>query len=177
MICLNALELMRRHTSPPFGWCEVVVGYDFGILSIREIQDWIRSMTPVKPDAERAASLEGPGLLHFEASLWAACAEATGARVPRPGHERWALAQDLWRLALLKETLSRPLDDLAFGEAIETIIERVGCPEDMIGLLNAGYTWTRKAAIADRSAVEAFVRNLEKKCRLREGEWCTLAAS
>jgi hypothetical protein len=174
MIYLNALELLRRHTSLPFSWCEVVVGYDFGILSAREIQDWIRSTAPLGEEAEKVVSLEGSDLLRFEASLWAACVEATGARVSRPGHQRWAHAQDLWRTALLKETLTWQLDDQEFGEAVETIINRVGCPDDMLGLVKSGCAWAKRAASSDRAAVEAFVRNLEDK---QEGQWISLAAS
>lgn len=177
MIYLNALELLRRHIPLPFGWCEVVVGYDFGILSIREIQDWVCSMTPLGPEGEKVVGLVGPDLLRFEESLWAACVEATGARVPRPGHQRWALAQDLWRTALLKEALGWPLDDLEFGEAIETIINRVGCPEDMLGLLKTGCAWARKTASADRSAVVAFVGDLESRFLPQESDWIALAAS
>jgi hypothetical protein len=171
MIYLNALELLRRHTSLPFSWCEVVVGYDFGILSAREIQDWIRSTAPLGEEAEKVVGLEGSDLLRFEASLWAACVEATGVRVPRPGHLRWALAQDLWRTALLKETLTWQLSDQEFGEAIETIINRVGCPDDMFG---SGCAWAKRSVSSDRAAVEAFVRNLENK---QEGRWISLAAS
>lgn len=177
MICLKALELLRRHTSLPFGWCEVVVGYDFGILSSREIQDWVRSTTPLEPEAEKLAGLKGADLVCFEASLWAACVEATGTRVPRPGHQRWALAQDLWRTALLKEALAWPLDDLEFGEAIETIIDRVGCPDDMLGLLKRGYAWEKKPVSADRAAVAAFARNLETRFLAQGSAWIALAAS
>ena len=177
MIYLNALELLRRHTPLPFGWCEVVVGYDFGILSVREIQNWIHAIPGHGAEAAKAASLEGPDLLRFEETLWAACTEATGKRVPRPGHQRWAVAQDLWRLALLKEILCWPLDELEFGEAIETIITRVGCPEDMLGLIRTGCAWTKEAVAADRPAVAAFVRGLERRFLPEECKWMALAAS
>lgn len=177
MIHLNALELLRRHTSLSFGWGEVVAGYDFGILSVQEIQDWVRSTAPLGPEAEKVVRLEGPDLLRFEESLWAACIEATGTGVPRPGHERWAIAQDLWRTALLKEALGWPLDDQEFGEAVETIISRVGCPEDMLGLVKTGCAWAREAVSADRAAVEAFVRRLEIRFLPAENMWAALAAS
>jgi hypothetical protein len=177
MIYLNALELLRRHTSLPFGWCEVVVGYDFGILSIREIQDWIRSLALLGPEAEKVVSLAGTELLGFEASLWAAFVEATGTRVPRPGHQRWAFAQDLWRMALLKEVLAWPTDLLELGEAVDSIITRVGSPEDMLGLVKLGSPWAKQAAEADREAVEAFVRKLEGQFPAVEEEWFALAAS
>jgi hypothetical protein len=177
MILPNALELLRRHTPLPFGWCEVVVGYDFGILSIREIQDWVRTTAPRGPEAEHLLDLAGDELLRFEASLWATCLEATGTRPPRPGHRRWALAQDLWRTALLREALAWPLDEAAFGEAIATIIDRVGCPDDMHGLVRQGPVWTKRAASADRVAVEAFVARLEQGFLPREHAWLTLAAS
>ncbi len=170
MIFLNALELLRRHASLHFGWYEVVVGYDFGILSTREIQDWVRSTALLGPEGEKLAGLEGADLICFEASLWAACVEATGTRVPRPGHQRWALAQDLWRTSLLKEALAWPLDDLEFGEAIES-------PDDMLGLLKRGYAWAKQPALADRAVVAAFVRNLETLFLAQKRAWIALAAS
>jgi hypothetical protein len=177
MIYLNALELLRRHTSVPFGWCEVVVGYDFGILSIREIQDWVRTLTPLGPEMAEVASLEGPALLRFEESLWAACIEATGVRVPRPGHQRWAWAQDLWRTALLKETLAWSLEPTDFAEAIEAIIDQVGSPDDMLSLLRTHRCGPQRSLSADRAAVESFVLGRESYLQPRGPRWVGLAAS
>lgn len=168
MIYLNALDLLRRHVPRPFGWCEVVVGYDFGILTVREIQEWVRTMAARGPEAERLANLEGQNLLRFEETLWAACGEGTGRKAPRPGHQRWALAQDLWRIALLQETLDAPLDAEDFSGTVETIIDRVGCPEDMLGLLTRGFT---RALTADRGRVDAFVRNLQAKLFPDGDDW------
>ena len=177
MIHLSALELLRQHAPLPFGWDEVVVGYDFGILSIREIQDWLRTVGPLGLEGQRTANLEGPELLSFEASLWAACSEALGIREPRPGLTRWARAQDLWRTALLKEALAWPLESADFAEAIETIRDRVGCPEDMHGLVKTGCAWAGTVASVERSAVVTFVEKLEHRLLPQDGDWLSLAAS
>jgi hypothetical protein len=177
MIYLNALELLRRHIPLPFGWSEVVVGYDFGILSIREIQDWVRSASTRGPEADRLAELDGEQLAHFEATLWAACREETGCRVPRPGHLRWARAQDLWRSAMLREVLGAPLAADDFAEAVETIIDRVGCPDDMSDLLKYGFARTCRTLSADRARVDRFVRDLEERLFPSGDDWPTLVAS
>jgi hypothetical protein len=176
MIYLNTLELLRRHAALPFSWTEVVVGYDFGLLSIHDIQDWVRLQPCSGPAAERLINLEGQDLLRFEETLWAACVEATGRKVPRPGHERWFLAQDLWRTSLLKEALAVYPDAADFAEAVEGIIDRVGCPEDMLGLLSRTYAWARQIVTANREEVMAFVGKLEAKL-LPEDDRIALAAS
>ncbi len=177
MIYLNTMELLRRHTSLPCGWNEVVVGYDFGILSVREIQDWIHAESSWGPAAEEAAKLEGQDLLRFESCLWAAYAEAMETGVPRPGHLQWTLAQDLWRITLLKEVLDWSLSEGEFGEAIETIFNRMGCPEDMLGFLKLSRGWAGRPASADHPAVAAFIHDLENRCLLQSNCWITLAAS
>ncbi|HWQ07886.1 MAG TPA: hypothetical protein VN436_02220 [Holophaga sp.] len=177
MTHLDALDLLRCHAPISFGWAEVVVGHDFGLLSLAEIQAWVRSQPPLGPEARKLAALSGQELLRFEETLWAACVEATGTRLPRPGHRRWALAQDLWRTALLKEALLEPLDEAGFGEAVETIVDRVGCPEDMHGLLHRGQAWARTRARADRLAVMTFVAKLERSLLDQETGWRALAAS
>lgn len=173
----DTLDLLRRYAPCPFGWVEVVVGYDFGLLSPTEIQAWASSQAPFGPEALKLAALSGGGLLRFEETLWAACVEAIGARLPRPGHRRWALAQDLWRTALLKDALVKPMDEAGFGEAIETIVDRVGCPEDMHGLLRRGHRWARTTARADRPAVIAFAAKLERGLQEQATGWLALAAS
>ena len=177
MILLDARALFRHHAPLPFGWCEVVVGYDFGLLTIDEIQDWVRSVTFQGREAERLAELDGPDLLRFEETLWAACREGTGQRVPRPGHQRWALAQDLWRTVLLKTALQAHLSAEAFAEAIEAIFDHVGCPEDMFGLLSYGSGRSRGVISADRAKVEAFVRNLEARLAPDGYDWSSRAVS
>jgi len=177
MIAPNALQLFRHHAPLAFGWCEVVVGYDFGILTIREIQEWVRSMTCQGREAERLAGLDGPFLLRFEETLWAACREGTGKQVPRPGHQQWALAQDLWRTILLKEALQAPLSTEAFAEAVETIFDHVGCPEDMLGLLSYGSGRSSGVISADRAKVEAFVHDLEARLFPDGYGWSSRAVS
>jgi len=174
MIYFNALQLLRRHLPLPFGWSEVVVGHDFGILSIREIQDWVRTLPTRGREAERLAFLEAPEFLRFEETLWTACREASGGRVPRPGHRHWAMAQDHWRMALLKEILAAPLDAGGFANAVEAAIDRVGSPEDMLPLVQRSFHRTGWTVSADRAKVEAFVRDLE--ARLAPA-WPALAAS
>jgi hypothetical protein len=170
----NALERPPRHLPWPLGWAEVVVGYDFGILSIQEIQAWAKSLAAPGQAVARLASLQGIGLVRFEEALWAACREGTGCRVPRPGHQRWAVAQDLWRTALLKEVLAAPLSQAAFAEAVEAIVDQVGGPEDMLGLLQRG---SGRPFSADRAQAAAFVRNLEMGFATSQGAWPGRAAS
>ncbi len=176
MIYLNTLEILRRRAALPFGWTEVVVGHDFGLLSIRDIQDWACTQPCSGPAFERLVSLAGQDLLRFEETLWAACAEATGRKVARPGHERWFLAQDLWRTSLLKEALAVYPDASDFAEAVDGIIDHVGCPEDMLGLLSRSYAWARQVISANREEVVAFVGRLEAKL-LPEDDRIALAAS
>ena len=65
MTCSSPLDLLRRHAPLPFGWAEVVAGYDFGILAPPEIQAWVRSAARLGPETERLAALEGAALLRF----------------------------------------------------------------------------------------------------------------
>lgn len=172
MICLNALDILRQRAVLPFGWNELVVGHDFGLLSIRDIQEWVRSMPLRGPVSAHLANLAGAELLRFEETLWAACAEATGRKVPRPGHERWSLAQDLWRTALLKEALAAHPDAEQLAEAVETVIDHVGSPEDMLGLVERSPSGPRTA---DRKVIAAFVDRIEAKLLPPEDRW--IAAS
>ncbi len=174
MICLNALDILRRRAVLPFSWGELVVGHDFGLLSIRDIQAWVRSVPFRGPVSARLAELAGAELLRFEETLWAACAEATGRKAPRPGHERWSLAQDLWRTALLKEALATQPGAEDLAEAVEAVIDHVGSPEDMLGLVKRQPTGTRSA---DRHAIAAFVDRIEAKLLPPEDRWVALAAS
>ena len=151
------LALLDRQGTD-IGWDEIVVGYDFGLLGVGEIQDWLRGRACEGPMGEALAALEGDRTLRFEEVLWAACGEATG-KVPRPGGKRWAGAQDRWRVALLKDAMEAPLSPEALAVAVETIYERVGCPEDMLGLWKRPSPWEKKLGVADRQAIADFVRH------------------
>jgi hypothetical protein len=154
------LALLERQVQEGIGWDEVVVGHDFGLLGVAEIQEWLRSRTPEGPLVADLAAMEAPRTLRFEEALWAACAEATG-KVPRPGGRRWAHAQDLWRTALLNDVLQAPLTPEALAVAVESVYECVGCPEDMLGLWMRPSPWEKRAGTADRDAVVAFLKKRE----------------
>jgi hypothetical protein len=143
------------------GWDEIVVGHDFGLLDQAEIQAWAREREDPGPCCLGLAALDGERLARFEETLWAACVEATG-QVPRPGGRRWARAQDRWRAALLQDALASPLSPEALAVAVESIYERVGCPEDMLGLWQRHSPWQRRQGGADRDAVARFLRRCEE---------------
>lgn len=151
------LSLLQRQLPPeaPLDWSDLVVGYDFGLLTPAEVQAWVRENGPETPACRSLAGLEGGALEGFEPCLWEACAEATG-RVPRPGGRRWAHAQDRWRLALLRDALEAPLAPAALAVAVERIYEQVGCPEDMLGL------WPFRSRAADPAAVRSWVQQRER---------------
>jgi len=140
----------------PIGFDEIVVGHDFGLLGCRDIQAWVRDQAFQGPLCAELVALEGDRTLRFEEVLWAACGEATG-KVPRPGGKRWAQAQDRWRVALLRDIMAAPLTAEALAVAVESIYERVGCPEDMLGLWKRPSPWERKPGVADRKAIDAFL--------------------
>lgn len=146
MCPLTSLDLLRRHVPGPLSWSDIIAGYDFGLADIPSIQDWVQGWQ--SPLCQRLAALEGEALLLFEETLWAACAEATGRSVPRPGHTRWIRSQDRWRIALLKEALALPCD--RFAEEVEQVYEATGCPEDML------FLWRRTPA-----EVQAFLGDLD----------------
>lgn len=148
--------LLHRERPAPVTWDEIITGYDFGIMGPLEIQEWLGTQPAVGPCAARLLELKGEALLGFEEALWATCEEATG-RTPRPGGRRWAAAQDRWRRALLKDALAAPLCAEALAVAVEAIYERVGCPEDMLGLWHRPSPWQHLPATADRAAIEAFL--------------------
>ena len=141
----------------PIGFDEIVVGHDFGLLGPAEIQGWLKDQAFAGARCGELARLAGEGLVRFEEVLWAACGEATG-KVPRPGGQRWARAQDRWRVALLKDLLEAPLTAEALAVAVESIYERVGCPEDMLGLWQRPNPWEKKQGLADRKAIADFLR-------------------
>lgn len=140
------------------GWDELLVGHDFGLAGIPEIQARVPALPGAGPAGAALAALDGPDLVTFEAHFWAAVGEATG-KVPRPGGRRWALAQDRWRAALLLDALAAPLGGEALALAVESIYERVGCPEDMLGLWKRSAPWEGRPREADRKAIEAFLRD------------------
>ncbi|WP_005035244.1 hypothetical protein [Holophaga foetida] len=154
------LALLIRHTPAGErpGWDEVIVGYDFGFLAPETILAWVRRQGAEGPACLDLLALEGIGMLEFEATLWDACAESTG-KVPRPGSRRWERAQDRWRLALLKDALDAPLTLQALGLAVEAIYERVGCPEDMLGL----WRKTGPGKEANLAAIAAFLDRQERR--------------
>jgi hypothetical protein len=160
---VQALTLLARqsHGRPPIGWDEVVVGYDFGLLEPREIQDWALGQPHPGPRCLELEALDGERMAGFEAALWAACAEGAG-KVPRPGGRRWARAQDRWRAALLQDALDAPLTPEALAVAVEAIYDRVGCPEDMLGLWRRTSPWQPLPADADRDEVVRFLRQCER---------------
>ncbi|MCE1228034.1 MAG: hypothetical protein LWX11_00870 [Firmicutes bacterium] len=160
MVIGNWLALLERQSQGASTWDDVVVGYDFGFLKPEEIQHWVRASADEGEACERLRSLVDPGLQCFESCLWQAAAEATG-RAPRPGSRRWAQAQDRWRVALLRDLLEAPLTLEALGVAVETLYERVGCPEDMLGLWSGSAPWSQGPTLAQRAAIEAFVHRLE----------------
>jgi hypothetical protein len=154
------LPLLLRQTAPgapPPSWDEMLVGHDFGLLGPKEIQDWVRAQAFPFASCQILAELEGPALDGFEKALWTAITEATG-KAPRPGGNRWAHAQDRWRVALLKDAVESPVSPAALAVLVEAIYEAVGCPEDMLELWHRPY---RAQGTADRAKVEAFLRRRE----------------
>ena len=154
-------EVLRMHASTPMlsplGWEEIIAGYDFGLLTPEVILAWVRDLSLEGPAGQQLAGLRADDLLHFEEYLWAACLEATGS-LPRPGTQKWAVAQDRWRKALLREAVTPDHTPESLALAVEDIYERVGCPEDMLGLWHHGSPWEHAPAVAYREEVEAFLR-------------------
>jgi hypothetical protein len=157
---ISLLERQSRGNAP-VGWDEIVVGHDFGILAPAEIQGWVLDQAVPGPQAHRLAWLAGADLAGFEEVLWAACAESTG-KVPRPGGRRWSAAQDRWRVALLKDAMASPLSPEALAVVVESIYERVGCPEDMLGLWQRHSPWQQRQGSADRAAIARFLHRCEE---------------
>lgn len=152
------ISILNRQpwASGPIGWDEIIVGYDFSLLAPREIQDWARDLAGQSPLCQALVALDGKGLEGFEAALWEACAQCTG-KVPRPGCLRWIRAQDRWRVAMLREAMALPLSPEALGQAVESIYDQVGCPEDMLVLWHYASPWQHGQAVADRAAILRFL--------------------
>ena len=148
----SPLEAFETHLGP-LSWDDLVVGYDFGFLTSLEIQT---TVTGSGSAIERLRALEGSALRTFEAHLWAACVEATG-KTPRPGTVRWSRAQDRWREALLREALATETTAAQLARCVERLYEQVGCPEDMLGMLQPSQAWSGTPATVDPIAVQRFL--------------------
>lgn len=157
----NWTALLLRQTAGPVSWDDVVVGHDFGFLQPEEALAWVCTQAGDGPARQHLLSLDEAGMLHFEAALWAASAEATG-KAPRPGGTRWARSQDRWRVALLKDLMDAPLTVEALAVAVEAVYEHVGYPEDMVGLWRRACPRTRQKAHVDRPALEGFLSRRER---------------
>jgi hypothetical protein len=151
------LLLRLSGTGEPIGWAEVVAGYDFSLLGIDEVRSWVRAQGFAGDSCLRLLALEGAELLDFEERMWEACGECLG-RVPRPGELVWAHAQDRWRRALLREALEADLTEPALAQAIESIYECVGCPDDMLGLWGRRSPWQGRSEQVHFEALSAFLR-------------------
>jgi hypothetical protein len=148
----SPLDAFLLHVGP-LTWADLITGYDFGFLTSLEIQ----AMAPGNGEAvQRLRALEGSALKNFEAHLWAACVEATG-KTPRPGNSRWSLAQDRWREAMLRETLAVESTAAQLARSVERLYEQVGCPEDMLGMLQPSQAWSGTPATVDPAAVQRFL--------------------
>ncbi len=159
----NWMALLQRQSqaNEPITWNEMVVGYDFGLLKADDIQAWVRSHGFHGEACERLINLDGKGLQRFEETLWDACRECTG-KLPRPGGTRWSSAQDRWRMALIQDALQADLTSEALAIILESIWERVGCPEDMVGLWHSGAPWEKRKAFVDYEALHHFLRKRQK---------------
>lgn len=146
------IEAFLQHVGP-LTWDDLVTGYDFGFLTSLEIQI---AAPGDGPAIQRLRALEGSALKHFEAHLWAACAEAVG-KTPRPGSSRWSQAQDRWREALLREALATESTAAQLAARVERLYEQVGCPEDMLGMLKPSRAWSGTPATVDPAAVQRFL--------------------
>lgn len=149
---MTPLDAFRTHLGP-LAWDDLVTGYDFGFLAIADIQAEVPGDGPA---VQRLRALEGLALATFEAHLWAACAEAVG-KTPRPGSARWALSQDRWREALLREALATESTPRQLARQVERLYEQVGCPEDMLAMLRPSQAWSGTPATVDPEAVQRFL--------------------
>lgn len=138
------------------GWLEVVAGYDFSLLEAAEIQRWLRMRGARGEAGAVMIALSGDDLPDFGLRLWEACAEEIG-HVPRPGTRAWAIAQDRWRKALLRESLDADLTESALAGAIEGIYDQVGCPEDMLDLWSYRAPWQEALGRVNFDALYSFL--------------------
>ncbi len=159
----NWMALLQRQSkaNDPITWNEMVVGYDFGFLKQADIQAWVQGHGFRGQACEHLVRLEGNELEIFEEIFWEACRESTG-KLPRPGGTSWSAAQDHWRLALIQDALQADLTSEALAIILESIWERVGCPEDMVGLWHIGAPWEKRKATVDYNALHDFLRKRQK---------------
>jgi hypothetical protein len=54
--------------------------------------------------------------------------------------------------------MEAPLSAEALAVAVESIYEKVGCPEDMLGLWQRPSPWEKKQGVADRKAITDFLK-------------------
>lgn len=149
---MNPLDAFLLFVGRPT-WDDLVAGYDFGFLTSLEIQAEASGQGPA---VQRLRSLEGSALRTFEAHLWAACVEAVG-QTPRPGTDRWSRAQDRWRTAVLREALATESTRRHLARRVEQLYEQVGCPDDMLCMLQPSQPWSGLPATVDPAAVQRFL--------------------
>ena len=149
----------------PLTWVDLVTGYDFGLLTSLEIQV---AAAGEGPAVQRLRALEGSALKTFETHLWAACAEAVG-KTPRPGSSRWSQAQDRWREALLRDALATDTTAAQLARSVERLYEQVGCPEDMLLMLQPSQAWSGTPATVDPAAVRQFLDRVQRSGHRRFG--------
>ncbi len=164
MSASTPLEAFETHIGR-LTWDDLVAGYDFGFLTSLEIQITAPGEGPA---VQRLRALEGSALKTFEAHLWAACAEAVG-KTPRPGTIRWSQAQDRWREALLREALVTECTSAQLASSVERLYEQVGCPEDMLLMLQPSQAWSGTAATVDPQAVQQFLTRTSRTSSYRSG--------
>lgn len=157
---MTPLDAFQTHLGP-LAWDDLVTGYDFGFLAAADIQ---RVAAGGGSAVQRLRALEGPALATFEAHLWAACAEEVG-KTPRPGSTRWALSQDRWREALLREALAAEGTLSQLASQVERLYEQVGCPEDMLAMLRPSQAWSGTPATVDPAAVQRFLERAQHRVR------------
>ena len=87
------------------------------------------------------------------------------------------MAQDLWRAALLRQALEVHADPAELAATVDQIADRVGCPDDMLGLVERQGTGPRRSLSTDRGRVERFVQGLEAALLRGHAPWTALAAS
>lgn len=132
-------------------WEDLVVAQDFGLLHPSEILAFLGAGSLDRPLTRNMLENEGG----YEQALWQACGQVTGS-VPRPGSTNWEMAQDRWRLALLRHALGLAENETELSIFVEGVYEHMGCPEDMLGLCQSS-----TAALPLR--LQAFMKKLESR--------------
>lgn len=132
-------------------WEDLVVAQDFGLLHPSEILAFLGAGSLDRPLTR--AMLESQG--GFEQALWQACGEVTGT-VPRPGSKSWEIAQDRWRIVLLRHAQKLASHELELSTFIQDVYEHLGYPEDMLGLCQSSPS-------ALPLKLQAFLKKLENR--------------